>query len=1047
MTVLTITSNNTSFLSAGDILVYGGKNGFTSSLGAVPVTCNTFTDNISSIVFSVPFLNLLIDDNTMMHLLEIPSALGYSSSYVKAPISQYATETRKLGSTGYTTPLSNTSLLITDYNISANTITVANQPYNGETVSTLFPAAPFYITLFQPLLANSFSNNSAFISGSFRSVERTYDVSFVFGDYVAELPVLSKNKKDVQLYLDDIQITNFTWTTNSVTVPLTGQSTQLRAVVTYYTVPALERDDVLSLSIANNTYSVANTSYQISDDLYDTNLTSNNFYKIRLNKAINSNVTAIPFVNISPDFVGGIANVTSTSFSLEIKQDQYPYTYELANNSIYYLYQKNKVRYINARPDEYGKIADINPGTYIVEATNINRYNRNSGAIKSLAQIQPLRLSKVSSISVSEQIFIDTTGGASITATISFPIIADRDVSAYEIQYRVLSEDESSVPEYTTVIVPQDESVSELRYTVNNLNRGRVPGANTLDIVIFPVLDTYKGFSTRLQHALIGKTSKPSGLTSLFVVQQENLLVYSWEFQLTSEGYVLDVDTKEVEIRQFPGAIDLNSSESINATWGVASVIDRVAFPSTLFTAPIYRYGEYTYLLRVRDTSDLESEEIRAVVVNTQRPPNFRVYKSYNEANPGVSFITRDGQPFPTSNVHPELDFPSFSEVINGGLVLSDSSNTDNSNGSAEGFSVYASNTNILTSGNNPTAIYTTQIRDMGNVVKGTVRIAPTVFVSNPGITFSTSYQTVVSGVTDANANDSILVDEAFSGIGRVLGFDNVVAATTTYNAFHQTLTSGGPLGNVYAIRNPGQYEGDVANANSFSLIAGTVNANAIVLGEHYYANGNPSGSNSAANLAISGNSYELVNLLQFGDSEATITFLGTESTITQNLVMRFATDNVFYSAAANGVSGYPGHGNTNANAFTDALNNAELGWKKYIPGEQQFRYFQISLELTNLEPATSEVLLSELQYEVDIREQTVKKEVAVTSVDGVVVDYAYAGYVETPAVVVTPISTDNSIAVTVSNVSNISCNVRAFNTQNNNPIDYSNVYLVVTGI
>jgi hypothetical protein len=144
--------------------------------------------------------------------------------------------------------------------------------------------------------------------------------------------------------------------------------------------------------------------------------------------------------------------------------------------------------------------------------------------------------------------------------------------------------------------------------------------------------------------------------------------------------------------------------------------------------------------------------------------------------------------------------------------------------------------TDNLTSGSSSVAEYITQIRDMGKTVKGTVRSTAILSIDNPSIAYAAFYETIINdGVSDESIYDYVLVDSAFGGVGHVLGFNNVLAAPVSYNSYHKTLTSGGPLGNVYAIRNPA---GDFANANSYALIAGTINANAIALGEVYDAEG-----------------------------------------------------------------------------------------------------------------------------------------------------------------------------------------------------------------
>ncbi len=267
-----------------------------------------------------------------------------------------------------------------------------------------------------------------------------------------------------------------------------------------------------------------------------------------------------------------------------------------------------------------------------------------------------------------------------------------------------------------------------------------------------------------------------------------------------------------------------------------------------------------------------------------------------------------------------------------------------------------------------------------------------------------------------------------------------------TYNSYHQTLTSGDVFGNVYAIRNPGQFTGDVANANSFALIAGVIDANSIALGNIYYANGFLSSINTSANLTISGNAYQLVNLTQFGDPGAVITFLGPERQVTQNIFIRTSNANVYYSAAANGVIGFPGHGNVNPNTFFGAFTNAELGWKNYVPGASEFRYFQIKLELGNPSPTESEVILEDLKYEVDIVQKTVRQRVQLSSINGVTVDYAYANFYEIPQVSAIVVDSSVSQFAQAFDITKTSCNIKAYISQNGNLSDNAIISVIVVG-
>jgi hypothetical protein len=1045
--IINTTSANT--LTANEELVYGGKNGFITTLGAIPILCNSFVSNVNSVVFSLPNLHLLQDDNYNTHILDVLALESINNYQVRVAINQFPISTIQEGSVGFTTQISNVTLALQTYNLQANTITVENKPYGDSLISDIFLNTPFYVTLYQTLSTNNFSNLTTYITGSRRNVRKISNVVDFVGSYIATIGTVPRSKNDIKVYLDDILTETFEWANNEITVNLNGTSTQLKTIVQYYTVPAIEPKDLVSLSQFANTYTVINTSYSLENAFFNSELTSNNFYKIKLDKPFNSNVGGLQLLNISSDLVGIATNISDTSFVVQGPAD-YPYTYNLANNSIYYLYQKNKVKFTTARVDEYGRLLNIDPTKYVVEATNVNRYNRTSSSVKTLLDVIPLNISKVGNISIEETIFVDTTGGASINITVTFPTIKGRDITGYELNYRIDTAEGNPLPG-GTVFLPHDESQDTLSYTISNVSRGRTAGVNTLVISVTPLLNLFKGFPTRVLHPIIGRQAVPSGIRNLNIVQQGETLLYSWQFQQTTEGLVLDLDTKEVEIRRYPGLLDVASESTLLAAWGLSISVAKVAFPNTSYSSPVTSFGNFTYLLRVRNSSEVESDEISAIALSILRPSNIRVIRAYNDSNPGVSFIIQDNLPFPTSNVYPELPFSSFSEGINGGLVLSDSSNTDNANGSAVGFSVFG-NTGSLSTDTNFKSTYYTPIRDMGEIVQGTVRINPLLGVGSPGITYSSYYESIVSGISDFHPSTgrsvtaNVLVDNAFGGLGTILGFNNANAATVSYNSFHRTLTSGGNLGNVYAIRNPGQFTNDEANANSYALIAAVLDANAILLGEVYFANGNPSGANNFNNVTVSGNSYQLINFYQYGDIQGTDTFAGGDKSIIQNVFVRFATSNVYYLAEANGVVGYPGHGNTNANAFAGAVNNAEFGWKNYIPGLSEFRYMQIQLELINPTPNINELLLEELQYEVDVPQKTIRQRVQITSVEGVTVNYAFANFYEIPEISAIVVDSADSLFAQISDITRTSCNVKVFNSQNGSPSDTATVSVLAVG-
>jgi hypothetical protein len=1051
MAYYNITTSNTSFMTEGEPLIYAGKNGFTTEIGTIPILCNSIVSNVDSVILTFSNLNLLTDPNFNANVLDVPALVGSSNVYIKVPITQYAASVSQEGSAGYYSRNSYTSLEISSYNIQSNTITAYNKPLSSGLLSDLILPTPFYSIINQTILANNFTANTLFVAGSFLSTLKSANVSSIV-DYTTTLKNPAKYKNAIRIFIDDIAHTDFFWDAldpSFITVPIPSGSSQIDIYLDEYVNPAIESNDKVTFSTYNNNYTIYNTSYSINDPGYNEDMYNSQLYTITLDRPIPSDTLSYYIINTSQDLEGTAGNITSNSFSLDY-DNSYPYSYNLANTGVYYLYQKNRIKYAAARPNEYGLVSGLSPKNYIVEATNINRYNRTSQPIKKLLSITDIKLSKVTNVDISESIFIDTTGGASISATIQFPPLIGRDVTAYEILYRIISDTTTTVPAFTRVLINQDTSQEYLRYTINNLNRGPAAGYNTLEVVIIPTNGDIKGYPNITRHPLLGKLSTPAPLFDFYVAQQQDSIVYTWQFAQTTDGYILDLDTKEVEIREYPGTFDISDEDSVNAIWNISLPINRIPFPNTTYTAPISRYGVQTYLIRVRDTSNIESNIVRAATVTLTRVLS-RVYKAYNEADAATPFIIQDNQNFSNSNTNPEEKWTSFSEGINGGLVLFNSSNTDNSNGSSIGFSVTLDDPDTLSTYAQSRAEYITQIRDMGQVVRGTIRINPIITISSV-FTYNDQYRTVVAGITDfhestgMSVNSSVLVDNAFGGIGHILGYNNAAAAIANYSSYAKTLTSGGQSGNVYAIRNPGQFDGDEANANTFAFIAGVINANAIQLGEVFYANGRSTGSNAFPNVAIAGNSYQLVDLAQFIDSQGSLTYLGPDRDIVQNVYIRYATDNVFYTAEANGVVGYPGHGNTNPNAFVGASNNSYLGYKRYVYGDIDFRYLQLKLEYINRNPTTSTLVLQGFEYEVDITEKRFSKIIAVNSVEGVYVDFSYINYVEVPKVSVTPYST-NSYVTAVSNISSNGCTIKVYDPQNGNAVDTENVSVQVLGI
>jgi hypothetical protein len=1042
----TITISDASSIANNSVLIYGGKSGFTSDIGTVSAICSNYSYTTPEILLTVSNLHLIYDEILgPEHLSQV------SNVFVKVPLNQYSSSPFQFGATGYTNKIAYDTLEVKTSNKRDNTITVFNKTTNGVSIVSSLLTPPMRISLFQP---NVLSQNTVYVYGHTGQLKNSFNVQGISGTYVFPLKARPRTKSELTVVVDNAPQTNFTWpnagNTAQVAINLNSSSVELKYYLDTVRVPAIEANDKIALISDSLSYTVQNTTFVPGDGSYNAQLTNAGFYKVRLSNTIFNSFLSQPAVNISTDLEGNVSNLVGNTFFINY-DNTYPHTYNLANSGIYYLYNKNSVIFTQAKPDEYGRVSGLGTGTYIVSATNINRYNRASATTSGLIEIEALKIPKVVDVQVEENIVIDTVGGATINAIVSFPPIQNADVDSYEIVYRTIPI-EGSPTEYSTIYIKQPNSSGRVSTAINNLVRGKISGSNVLELTITPLIGTARGYFTNYLHTLLGKTTKPSGIINLNAAQQGNSLLFTWQFVLTSDGFLKDLDIKEIEIREYPGSIDITNNESLSAIWSIGLTVGRVSVPSTNYSLPVTKFGTFTYILRVRDTSSQESDEIVATIINVQRPGPTKVYKNYNESRPGTSYIVEDNVALVTSNVHPELPFTSFSQTITNGLVRSNSSNTDNSNGSSIGFSV-AANSSFISTGTSPTAVYITPIRDVGKVIKGTIRINPTISVSAPGYTLNNQYLEVLSGITDFHpsagigVNNYVLVDNAFGGIGSILGFSNANAATVSYNAFHRTLTSGGPFGNIYAIVNPGQFANDTANVNSYALITSVINSNAIVLGNVYFANGVDSMSNSSANLVRAGNSYKLVNMLQYGDPELSTTFLGPQSSVVQNVFIRYATDNVFYTAAANGVVGFPGHGNANPNAFVGATSNANLGFRNYVSGQLDFRYFQIKLEFLNKLPDITNIDLQSFTYEVDSEEKTFRKVIPVNNVNGVVVDFSSMNFIEAPSVTVNMINADISYTTSTYLVTNNSCNVKVFNSQTGAAVATQTVSIVAVGI
>ena len=257
----------------------------------------------------------------------------------------------------------------------------------------------------------------------------------------------------------------------------------------------------------------------------------------------------------------------------------------------------------------------------------------------------------------------------------------------------------------------------------------------------------------------------------------------------------------------------------------------------------------------------------------------------------------------------------------------------------------------------------------------------------------------------------NVLIDSDYGGIGYYLGFGNATKTGYKYDANNRTWSDGVPNGNVFAIWNHGQFVGDVANASSYALIAGLINANAIALGNSYNVTGGNSfstGGNNFANVTNGGAAYTLVDLKQYNDL-GSLTYVGDAGIVSTKLYIRTATDNVYYA-----------NGNVNSLAFSTTGD----GFNLYTVGRTNFRYLQFKYEVINNNPDNYDFVLDKFRYTID-KEQTSYSNTFVYSSFPTTVDYSSFNFIKVPTisvgVITTSDGTTNLVTAIYSAISNSS--------------------------
>ena len=1156
---------NTNNFSNNFAAILLGKNGFQTTFGSIPLLANTVSVVNESeekpdgyLRFTVVGFDQLHDYNFDKHVLAVnDTAFQAASGFIKGfdfvtiPLEDKTTDISPENFVGALPTSTELSYNIADYDVSQNYVEIVNESAGGQTLATTIPEPPFYVTFSQLIdkdhlkatttsttagwRANIKGSGNVYIAGTTRTKILDNNITGFTGNKTLPLGVNVKSKNFIKFYVDGLLISDsdysFTTDSNSIIYDFDNVNNpqQARTEATYYTVPAIEKGDNVTL-FTGNTYAVANVSYDLANTNgdYNARMTANSVYRITLSTPLRANVGGATLINITNDPLGFIGNViqTSNTLTFDYNATAHPGNWNLANNQIYQLASRLEYeQYFFGQPSRK-IIPNVPEGLNAVRARNKNSAGRYSPYTSQSLLIKQIPIQRVQNLVITESLYLDTTRGIATRATVSFDVIENQSVTDYEISYRIsgpgqfIGGENQLIPltSFNTVKVSQSGAQDGvIRFTLQNIDR-ILTGQITLLVRVTPLNKDIRGISHEVSQQIIGKSTQPANVSSFIVGQNDNNIVMSWVIPLTvTEGgtapVLQDLDLEHIEVRRVTELIDVGNQSDLTTAFGRGLEVALVSAPATNVTIPVPDYIASTYIIRTVDTSRNSSADFVGFQFTASRPPDLQVYKAYSESTPDTPFATNaigeniinsnsleanfpsdtgnrdglvyadrvlrertsldgaaafedtsidlnDGSEYPSSGTIIIIGDPTnkVSEVatytgktgddtltgINGPsgaimrahldnstvyLVIAQTPSTviDNANGTASGWSAGADATDKIATGG--TAEYITQIRDLGSNVTGKVLVSLSANVLTTDTWASSQGIEVFSGTSDVQKgrpginSSNVLIDKAASGstgIGdflsgdivdsaETLAFDKFITRTLTSNATDiigsvSTLNDAKTFtGNVYAIWNSGQHAGDVANANTFALIAGKINSVALELGNVYHPVTSTVGTrffktaNSMPNVTQNAATYKIVNLNQYFDIPSK-QFLGDPSVITQNLDVRFSTQNVWLRANTNN---FIAHSNANVktNAFINF--NTASGFLGSSAIDQKFKYFQVRLQIVNTNPAENSYELDTLNYTIDLKDQVFKKiQQIITS--NVVFDYSNTDYRSVPNISVT---------------------------------------------
>ena len=191
-------------------------------------------------------------------------------------------------------------------------------------------------------------------------------------------------------------------------------------------------------------------------------------------------------------------------------------------------------------------------------------------------------------------------------------------------------------------------------------------------------------------------------------------------------------------------------------------------------------------------------------------------------------------------------------------------------------------------------------------------------------------------------------------------------------------------------------------------------------------------GVNTFSNLTTLTGSYKLVDLNQFADSSsAATTYLGDSSALGFTTELRTSKTDPFFA-----------NSNVDITTLDGSIGDRFTG---FSTGDRNIRYFQIKHSVTNTKPNEVNFVLDKFEYTVDAASKEFTKSV---TFDGghtpssdtggnTFVDYSSTGFLNTPTIAMTIVSTSNVLGIPVGLVigaTNTGANINVLFTSNSEP-------------